>query len=179
MPENIEIKAALRDIGAARQTAIRLSGGNADILHQEDVFFRCEGARLKLRILGPHSGELIRYERCDLAAARVSKYLIARTDDPEILRSILTETLGTIGVVKKTRELFLVGQTRIHLDKVDGLGDFLELEVVMRPGQNESEAHATVRDLLSEFCIDQTQLLAGAYIDLLRRSTANCFSSDA
>ncbi|HKQ85692.1 MAG TPA: class IV adenylate cyclase [Candidatus Acidoferrales bacterium] len=169
MPKNIEIKAALNNVGAARNTAIRLSGGNPDVLHQEDVFFRCEAARLKLRIFGPHSGELIRYQRSNVPAARVSQYLIARTHDPEILRNILTETLGVIGVVKKTRELFLIGQTRIHIDDVDGLGDFLELEVVMRPGQKESEGQEIVRDLLSEFCIGQDQLLGDAYIDVLRR----------
>lgn len=172
MPKNIEVKALLKDVGAARDTAIRLSGRKAEILHQEDVFFPCELARLKLRILGPDSGELIRYERPDLAAARVSKYVIARTQDPEILRHILTETLGTIGVVKKTRELFLVGQTRVHIDTVEGLGHFLELEVVMRPDQAETEGQEIVRHLLSAFGIGQPHLLAEAYVDLLRRKGA-------
>ena len=175
MPENIEVKAVLKNVGAARDIARRLSGGHPDILHQEDVFFRCETARLKLRIFGPHSGELIRYERSDLPAVRVSKYLIARTNDPEILRTILTETLGTIGVVRKTRELFLVGQTRIHIDKVDRLGDFLELEVVMRPEQTEGEGQKIAREFLLEFSIGQADLLAEAYIDLLRRSQAGAF----
>lgn len=178
MPKNIEIKAVLRNVAEARSTAFRLSGGNPEILHQEDVFFRCEGARLKLRIFGPDSGELIRYERSDLAVARASKYLIARTHDPAVLRNILTETLGTIGVVKKTRELFLVGQTRIHIDKVDGLGDYLELEVVMRSEQRESDGQEIVRHLLSELCIGPTDLLAEAYIDLLHRGTANHTSGD-
>ena len=170
MPKNIEIKTALNNVSAARNAANRLSGGDPYVLHQEDVFFRCEAARLKLRIFGPHSGELIRYQRSNVPAARVSQYLIAKTHDPEILRNILTETLGVIGIVKKTRELSLIGQTRIHIDSVDGLGDFLEIEVVMRSGQKESEGQEIVRDLMSEFCIGQDQLLAEAYIDLLRRS---------
>lgn len=169
MPKNIEVKARLIDVGAARHTAIRLSGGDPEILHQEDVFFACETTRLKLRILGAHSGELIRYERSDLATARVSNYLIARTQDPENLRTILTATLGAVGVVKKTRQLFLVGQTRIHIDNVEGLGHFLELEVVMRQDQKENEGREIVGSLLSEFGIAPTHLLAEAYVDLLRR----------
>jgi predicted adenylyl cyclase CyaB len=169
VPTNIEVKAILEDVRAARETAARLSGQNGKIFHQVDVFFSCDAARLKLRILGPHLGELIRYERSDLAAARVSRYLIARTQDPEVLRTILTETLGTEGVVKKTRQLFLVGQTRVHIDSVEGLGDFLELEVVMRPDQEESDGHEIVRGLLLEFGIRRGQLVAEAYVDLVRR----------
>jgi len=173
VPTNIEVKAVLKDAGAARDIAIRLSGGNAKTFHQTDYFFPCDTARLKLRIFDSHSGELIRYQRSDLATARMSKYLIARTPDPEILRTILTETLGTAGIVRKIRQLFLVGQTRIHIDNVDGLGEFLELEVVMRPDQDESEGHEIVRGLLSEFGIDPAQLVADAYVDLLRREHGN------
>jgi predicted adenylyl cyclase CyaB len=167
MPSNIEIKAILRDRAAAETIAAGLSGRGPEILHQVDVFFRSTEARLKLRILGQEEGELIRYERANLAEVRPSIYLIARTPDPEVLLDILTRALGQAGTVRKTRHVYLVGQTRIHIDAVEGLGDFLELEVVLRPGQGEAEGRRIALDLLARFSIEKGQLLADAYIDLL------------
>jgi len=82
-------------------------------------------------------------------------------------RGILDRALGRTGTVTKTRDLYLVGQTRIHLDQVEGLGDFLELEVVMRPGQSDPEARAIAQSLLDEFGIAPGDLVPRAYIDLL------------
>jgi len=82
MPSNIEIKAVLTNRIAVEAVAARLSRAGPETFPQEDVFFNCNGARLKLRILAPDQGELIRYERADLADLRRSTYLIARTADP-------------------------------------------------------------------------------------------------
>jgi predicted adenylyl cyclase CyaB len=135
------------------------------------VFFRSEDARLKLRIFAPDRGELIRYQRENVAEARYSRYWIARTSDPQTLLEILTHTLGRLGTVKKTRTLYLIGQTRVHIDQVEGLGDFLELEVVLQPGQKEEEGKRIAGELLREFKVRQQALIGEAYIDLLARQT--------
>jgi len=167
MPSNIEIKARLRDRPAALATAARLSGSAPETIQQEDVFFVTDRARLKLRILAPDRGELIRYERTNIAEVRRSQYSIACTSDPQILLEILSATLERAGTVKKTRTLYMAGQTRIHIDLVEGLGDFLELEVVLRLGQSEAEGKSIAAALLSEFGIADEQLIAEAYVDLL------------
>lgn len=174
MPSNIEIKAPLANRAVAEVTAARLSHSAPQIIRQEDFFFRCDGARLKLRVFSPGHGELIRYARSDTAEARRSEYLIARTPDPETLLEILSATLGLTGVVKKTRSLYLIGPTRVHLDEVEDLGDFLELEVVLSAGQSEEEGKNIASALLAEFAIDRAQMIGEAYIDLLdrRRSSA-------
>lgn len=172
MPANMEIKAVLTDRVAAEAIAARLSDQVPQTIQQQDFFFRSAGARLKLRVLGPGHGELIRYERSDAAEIRRSRYLIARTSDPQVLLEILTQTLGRAGVVTKTRTLYLTGQTRIHLDQVEGLGDFLELEVVLRPGQSDAEGKSVAQALLAEFGIGPEQLLAEAYVELLARQQA-------
>ena len=177
MPANIEIKAFLKNRNAALATAARLADSGPEVIHQEDIFFPCDGARLKLRIFDtdhdPEYGELIRYERDDLAEVRRSRYSIARTSDPGTLLEILRRTLGVTGTVKKTRTLYLVGQTRIHIDQVEGLGDFLELEVVLRKDQTEESGKHIANRLLSQFGIDSPDLIAEAYIDLLgARKTA-------
>src|SRR5207248_8907060 len=99
---------------------------------------------------------------------RVSNYTIARTDDPHALLTMLTETLGQIGSVKKKRTLYRIGQTRVHLDEVERLGDFLELEVVLRPGQSEADGQAIAQELLAQFAIPARDLIAKPYVELLR-----------
>jgi len=169
MPRNIEIKATLRDRAAAMAQAARLSDAGPETIVQEDFFFACEGARLKLRVFEPGRGELIRYQRENIASARCSRYQIARTADPDVLLDILTHTLGRIGVVRKTRILYLIGQTRVHIDQVEGLGDFLELEVVLRSEQSEADGQQIAERLLARLGIDNSQLVAEAYVDLVAR----------
>jgi len=178
MPSNVEIKTKLRDWAAAEAWAKRRADCGPEVLQQEDVFFACEGARLKLRILGPARGELIRYQRTNSAEVRLSQYQLARTDTPEVLREILAKTLGVVGVVKKTRLLFLVGQTRVHLDRVERLGEFLELEVVLGPEQTEEEGKRIAEGLLAELGTGKADLLAEAYVDLLNAQGAALKAAD-
>jgi len=172
MPVNVEIKAVLRNRAAALAVASRLSDSGPEIINQEDVFFHCEDARLKLRILDSGRGELIRYQRENRAEARCSNYLIARSPDPQLLLVILTKTLGVTGTVKKMRTLYFVGQTRIHIDRIEGLGDFLELEVVLRENQSEEDGRRIANNLLAEFNISPQDHIACAYVDLLQAKAA-------
>jgi len=79
----------------------------------------------------------------------------------------LTRGLGTLGRVRKRRLLLLAGRTRIHLDRVEGLGDFLELEVVLRDGEAETNGVAEAHALMAQLGVRPEQLLEGAYLDLL------------
>ncbi len=138
-----------------------------EILNQEDTFFRCATGRLKLRRFSDNRGELIAYERADLTGTKSSNYLITKTDDPVGLRQTLANALGILGVVRKQRHLYMRGPTRIHLDKVEELGTFLELEVVMKPGQSTVQGEDLARELMGKLNIQPEDLLAGAYLDLL------------
>ncbi len=135
MPSNIEIKARVADPARKRTLAERLALSPPTVLHQQDTFFPCANGRLKLRQLSDSHGELIAYHRADVSGTKQSDYLIYPTTTPAALRAALASALGIGVVVTKTRRLFLVGQTRIHLDEVENLGSFLELEVVLADGQ--------------------------------------------
>jgi len=167
--KNVEIKARIRDLDDFASRLKTLKPEKPQVLVQEDVFFRIARGRLKLRVLGPRSGELIYYERPDAAGPKASEYEIARTSEPGKLRAVLTAALGVRGIVKKVRLVALAGQTRIHLDEVGGLGLFMELEVVLRPGQNISEGTAIARDLTKKLGIRKSDLVSGAYLDLLEK----------
>jgi adenylate cyclase class IV len=167
VPTNVEIKARLRDPLRVRPLAASLSDAPGEVLHQEDTFFRVPAGRLKLRVLGEGRGELILYSRADEAGPKASEYSIAPTSDPQALRRILCAVLEVDGVVRKERMLYRIGQTRLHLDRVEGLGEFLELEVVLRPGQSVSDGIRTAREILDRLGIGEEDLVRGAYRDLL------------
>jgi predicted adenylyl cyclase CyaB len=165
---NIEIKAYAYDIGRLRETLDAMSDTAVEVFKQEDAFFSVTTGRLKLRILGDGRGELIHYDRPDIGGPKVSHYLIAPTSAPETMMTILLRVLKTVGTVRKRRSLYRVGQTRIHLDQVETLGDFVELEVVLRPDQTEEDGVTIAEALLSRLEIAREHLVREAYIDLLQ-----------
>uniref|UniRef100_A0A8C4XWJ6 CYTH domain-containing protein n=1 Tax=Gopherus evgoodei TaxID=1825980 RepID=A0A8C4XWJ6_9SAUR len=112
-------------------------------------------------------GQLIFYERPDSEGPKVSHYSICPTADPAGLVAVLSQALGVQGVVKKERRLYVVGQTHVHLDRVEGLGDFLELEVVLSEQQSPEDGERMARRLMEELGVQEEDLVAGAYLDLL------------
>lgn len=166
MNSNVEIKARVRDAARLRHLAESITDQPECVLHQEDTFFRVPKGRLKLRVLALNVGELIYYERPDQQGPKQCLYRIYRTIDPEGLKATLAASLGVLGIVRKRRTLFMSGQTRIHLDEVEGLGDFMELEFVLRPGQDPQEGQRTCRELMRKLEIRDEDLQDAAYIDL-------------
>lgn len=167
MPSNIEIKAYARNFAEIRRRVEALSDKPMEVLPQEDTFFNTPQGRLKLRVLSTGQGQLIYYTRPDQEGPKRSDYHIFLTTDPEDLKRVLELTYGIRGIVRKTRYLYLVGQTRVHLDDVEGLGQFMELEVVMREGQSDMEGQAIAEDLMSRLGVASSDLIEGAYMDLL------------
>lgn len=167
MPSNIEIKARLTDLQATQRLVEAIADGPPQTLQQTDTFFACTHGRLKLREIGDGSGELIAYQRADVADIKQSDYEISHVPDADALKEVLRRALGESVVVEKTRLLYLIGQTRVHLDRVTGLGDFLELEVVLAPGQSATAGQQFAASLLQQFQVERDDLLATAYADML------------
>lgn len=171
MPANIEIKARARDFDEIKARAEKLSDTPVEIIPQVDVFFNVPQGRLKLRLLAPDRGQLIYYTRPDREGPKRSDYHISYTSDPESLKRVLELAYGIRGAVRKTRYLYLVGQTRVHFDDVQGLGQFMELEVVLREGQGDAEGQAIAEGLMTSLGVERSDLLEGAYMDLLEKSS--------
>lgn len=167
MPRNVEIKARVADREALRARVRGLADRGPESIRQDDTFFACAHGRLKLRDFGDGRGELIAYARADGAGPKTSDYRIAPTDDAGRLRDTLMQALESVGRVVKQRTLYVAGRTRIHLDRVDGLGDFLELEVVLADGEPAAAGEAEAHELLRRLGIGADALVAGAYVDLL------------
>lgn len=167
MPRNIEIKARVDDLDAFRRRVVAIAERAPSVLSQEDTFFHCATGRLKVRRFSPGEGELIYYERTDEAGPKESRYLRAPTHEPESLIAVLGAALGVRAVVRKRREVYLAGQTRIHLDRVQALGDFVELEVVLRDDESAAAGSELARHVMQKLQLTDRDLVAGAYVDLL------------
>ena len=164
---NVQLKERCPDLEGVRARAERLGAGYAGTFSQRDTFFVSGGlGRLKLREPDDGPAELIAYRRADLAAARSSDYDIYPVADPDRLRAVLTAALGEAGVVEKRRRLYLLDRTRIHLDQVRELGDFVELETVLG-GAPEADAQAELARIAAGLEIRRETLVAVAYVDLL------------
>lgn len=167
MARNIEIKARGRDMKIQVRIAEELGDGPPQIIVQEDTFFNVPAGRLKLRIFEDGTGELIQYKRRNSPGPSESNYLLSPTENPESLKAALTNSLGVHAVVRKKRMVFFCGQTRIHFDQVEGLGRYIELEVVMKDNQHFTDGVSIAEALMSKLGIEDADLVDKAYVDLL------------
>ncbi len=193
MASNIEIKARITgDVDAVHGRAAAVADAGPTLIVQEDTFFVVSRGRLKLREFGGASGnpggagapaELIYYERPDTEQPTASTYSLVAVPDPGALKATLAAAIGIRGVVRKRRTLYVAGETRIHIDDVDGLGAFLELEVVLPGGEGEDtgvtrdnqappsmDGMARCRELMDALRVADDDLIDKAYIDLLEEA---------
>jgi len=172
MARNIEIKARIDSIERVAAIAETLADKGPTEIAQDDAFFRCNDSadRLKLRTFAPDRAELIFYRRANNAGPKESFYLITPCTTPDVLRESLTLAWGQAGRVRKQRRLFIVGRTRVHLDRVEGLGEFLELEVVLEEGESAEAGIAQAHALMARLGVGTDQLVQCAYVDLLNNA---------
>lgn len=165
---NVELKARDPDPARSLERARAVGAEDRGELRQRDTYFAAPNGRLKLREQEPGGAELIAYERADAAQARESRYRIAPVADPDAVRAALDAALGTVVVVDKRRRLLEWRGVRIHLDRVEGLGDFVELEGVAAAASDlrrEADLVARLREVLA---IEDAAIEATSYADLLR-----------
>jgi predicted adenylyl cyclase CyaB len=174
---NIEIKARIENLAELTQKVAAIATSGPTEILQDDTFFKCDGGRLKLRTFPDGHGELIFYRRADQQGPKESFYLICSTPSSCLLREILSLAFGQAGGVEKRRTLFLVGRTRVHLDQVKALGEFFELEVVLNDEESAEAGIAEAQALMDRLGINTSQLIEGAYVDLLKEASHRSYRS--
>lgn len=168
MARNIELKAHARAFDELRERAAALADDAPLIFRQQDFFYDVPRGRLKLRQFDDGTpAELIFYQRDDRDGPKASYYSRSPVTNADAMHALLAQALSTRGIVTKERHVYLTGRTRIHLDRVDGLGDFIELEVVLAPDDNEEDGAAEAHALFKQLGVAQADLVAVAYVDLL------------
>jgi len=164
---NLELKARDPDPAATLAAARAAGATDEGVMRQRDTYFAARTGRLKLREQDPGTAQLIAYERADAAAARESRYRIVDVADPEGLRDGLDAVLGTTVVVDKRRHLLLLDNVRIHLDEVEGLGAFVELEAVVAGEGRTADEEARVAGLRATLGITDDRIVPQGYAQLL------------
>lgn len=166
---NIEIKARCDDLDAIRTV---LQAEDADFIgedRQVDTYFRVPDGRLKLRE-GTIERSLIHYDRPDQEGPKPSDVTRYEPDAPAGLKDVLTAALGVWVVVAKRREIYFIDNVKIHLDRVDGLGTFVEIEAIGRDASADPAAlRAQCETYMDRFQLTADALVADSYSDLLHR----------
>ena len=169
---NIELKATdpvpARSIDACRSLNAKSSG----TISQRDSYFDVPHGGLKLREEKPGRPHLIQFERAEEAQQRESRYRIIDVADSQTVLAALTAAVGLAAVVTKRRRLFLWRGVRIHLDEVEQLGTFIELEAVAPPDSDLLHEHQLISHLRTAFGITDERLIAVGYAKQLQAASS-------
>ena len=165
--KNIELKIQVDDFRSIINSLKKNRATEEGVLSQTDIYFGCKGKRLKLREQNDKEFLLVLYARPDKKEAKVSDYDIIYFDkkQAQALKAVLKKAYGEKVVVKKKRRLWIYKNTRIHLDKVEKLGTFLELETLVKKDlASARKEYDKVVDFLS---LDKYKKLEKSYSDML------------
>jgi predicted adenylyl cyclase CyaB len=169
MARNIAIKARTDQFDELFERAEELTADTPLSFRQHDFFYDVPAGRLKLCQFDCGTpAELIFYRHDELDAPKSLHYSRSPITNPGAMHVLLEQALTTRGIVSKERHVFSLGRTRIHLDRVDGLGDFVELEVLLADDDDEMVGEAEAHALLEKLGVAQSDVVPVAYVDLLK-----------
>lgn len=165
---NLEAKFRVPDLSAAQAAAIAMGYKPAGLLIQHDTFFRVANGKLKLR---EEEGRayLVGYVRADRNALQLSEYDLVPVSNPEAIKALLVTTLGVLAEVRKRRTLLLHEHVRLHLDEVEGLGTYGEIEAVLDTDSELEAERAFIERTLTVLRIERSSLIESSYYELLQR----------
>jgi predicted adenylyl cyclase CyaB len=169
---NLEAKFRLSDLDAARAAALGLGYAVRQSFTQRDTFFKVVRGKLKLREQRPEAW-LIHYQRDAESGLMLSRYEIAPVADAGRTRAMLERALGVLAEVRKHRELLTRRNVRFHLDRVEKLGGFGEIEALLDDGPQASagaaSARAAIDELLAALGVGASDLIERSYFELMTR----------
>jgi predicted adenylyl cyclase CyaB len=169
---NVEIKAKCGNLGMYEEKLRKLGAELIRIEEQKDTYFSILDGRLKVREL-PATARLIYYVRENISEPKKSEVLIFDIDDMNrclVLMDILKRLFPIRCIVRKSRKIYGFQNIHIHLDRVEGLGSFLELEGALQKSQTITSLRKQVGDFQKILGIKKEDLLNVSYSDMLQYS---------
>ena len=170
MPRNIEVKVRVADPARVRELVLATGAHSTGVEVQTDRYYELAGGRrVKLRTRAGSAAELIRYDRPETAGVRASDYEVTPVRDEEARRCLVPDG-DPVAVVRKRREVLLLDNVRIHLDDVERLGTFLELEAVIDAQHDDGICHRQVHALLGAIGLADADPIRASYGELIRHA---------
>ena len=171
MATNIEIKATYEDLEHAKRICGLLAAKYIGTDLQLDTYFKVHSGKLKLRESTLSKNQLIFYNReIKYDAKRSDYFLVPIEGEPAPLRCLLSYALGVIAQVQKTRDIFIIACTRIHLDNVESLGKFIEFEYLINNSNSMENGIKELDQIRERFDIQESNLIDVSYSDLLQKN---------
>ena len=164
---NIEIKAQYADFVHARECVEKLKGKYLETIQQRDVYFQVASGRMKLRYIEGKMAYLVAYKRDNQQEVRESEYYIYETESPEKLEQALLAVHHILATVEKVREVHLIDNVRVHLDQVEGIGQFIEFEAVLVAGKQADGEKEKLENYIAMFEIERENLIDCSYLDMV------------
>jgi predicted adenylyl cyclase CyaB len=165
---NLEAKFRLSDLASTLERAEAMGFALRAVFSQRDTFFNVSFGKLKMREQ-PDGASLIHYRREHSQNLELSNYEIIPIADPRPMRAILNGALGVLAEVVKERMVLMRRNIRLHLDRVDNLGEFAEIEAVLGDGDTADSYRLEIAGILSRLEIREPDLIAVSYFELMRR----------
>jgi adenylate cyclase, class 2 len=166
---NLEFKAELRDPDLARSICRAIGAVQAAAFEQTDTYYRLAAGRFKKRVIPDEPTEYIFYDRPDRSGPKLSHFTIY--SEADALARFGAQPLPEAATIHKKREVYMLGQVRIHLDEVTGLGRFLEFEAMVSPDHPIPACHKAIAELRATFAPVMGEPIAGGYIDLVEEGS--------
>lgn len=164
---NIEIKAKCNNFLKVREVLLAHHARFVGEDHQVDTYFKVPNGRLKLRE-GNIENALIHYMRTNQAGPKKSDVLLYKSQPQSSLKHLLERSLGVLAVVDKRREIYFIDNVKFHIDRVEALGSFVEIEAISDEGaKTEQELHEQCRFYINLLGIQEQDLLTGSYSDMI------------
>ncbi len=165
---NIEIKAIAHDPVKIREYLKKAEASFKGTDHQTDTYFNVHKGRLKLR-QGNIEYNLIYYERENIQGAKSSDFSLVKVADGEALKATLTRALGVMKVIEKNREIYYIDNVKFHIDQVEGLGSFVEIEAgnLLDPTKLREDLQQQCDFYISALEINADDMLTHSYSDML------------
>jgi adenylate cyclase, class 2 len=169
---NIEIKARTTRANEIRQYLLNHEAELHGTDEQTDTYFNVAEGRLKLRE-GNIENNLIYYKRIEAAGPKQSDVELVQAADGPALRNVLTKALGIKAVVKKKREIYYINNVKFHLDTLEELGSFVEIEASNRFDDIDAEKlKQQCEAYMNEFGVKDEDLINQSYSDMVNNLRA-------
>jgi len=170
---NVEIKARSKGIFRIRELLLQRNARFVGTDFQRDTYFKVKKGKLKLRE-GEIENYVIYYERDEIRGLKKSDVSLIKLDSQSELSNVMKKAFDVLAIVKKRREIYFIDNVKFHLDSIDGLGEFVEIEAKdeqMNLGITLLENQC--KFYMELFKIEFKDLINKSYLDLINEENDN------